>query len=33
LRGHTDVMLDFYKLEQQSDNGKTKEKKPNSSQT
>jgi len=32
LRGHTDVMLDFYKLEQQSDNGKTKEKKPNSSQ-
>lgn len=29
LRGHTDVMLDFYKLEQQGGNGKAKEKNQN----
>lgn len=32
LRGHTDVMLDFYKLEQAGENGKTKSKNQNSTQ-
>jgi amino acid transporter len=30
LRGHTDVMLDFYKLEQEGENGKAKSKNQNS---
>jgi amino acid transporter len=32
LRGHTDVMLDFYKLEQEGENGKAKSKNQNSAQ-